>query len=97
MERNGDAEEAIRPRGPVLWRWAAAVLAVAIGACARARRGRRQRALRVVGLRTEYKENPLGIDARKPRLSWQLVVRGRGVRQSAYEIRVARSDAASGR
>ena len=26
-------------------------------------------------LRTEYAENPLGIDARKPRLSWQLQVR----------------------
>ena len=45
-------------------------------------------------LRTEYKENPLGIDARKPRLSWQLVSSGRGVRQSAYEIRVARTEAA---
>jgi len=45
-------------------------------------------------LRTEYKENPLGIDARKPRLSWQLVSSARGVRQSAYEIRVARTEAA---
>ena len=45
-------------------------------------------------MRTEYKENPLGIDARKPRLSWQLVSSGRGVRQSAYEIRVARTEAA---
>ena len=50
--------------------------------------------LRLVALRTEYKENPLGIDARKPRLSWQLASAGRGVRQSAYEIRVARSEAA---
>jgi len=50
--------------------------------------------LRLVALRTEYKENPLGIDARKPRLSWQLAASGRGVRQSAYEIRVARSEAA---
>ena len=50
--------------------------------------------LRLVALRTEYKENPLGIDARKPRLSWQLASSGRGVRQSAYEIRVARSEVA---
>ena len=50
--------------------------------------------LRVFNLRTEYKENPLGIDARKPRLSWQLASSGRGVRQSAYEIKVARSEAA---
>jgi alpha-L-rhamnosidase len=48
--------------------------------------------LRVVGLRTEYKENPLGIDARKPRLSWRIEAQGRGVVQSAYEIRVARSE-----
>ena len=27
--------------------------------------------LDVIALRTEYKENPLGIDIRKPRLSWQ--------------------------
>ena len=26
--------------------------------------------LDVIALRTEYKENPLGIDIRKPRLSW---------------------------
>ena len=51
-------------------------------------------ALAVDRLRTEYKENPLGIDARKPRLSWQLRSEGRGVRQSAYEVRVASSEAA---
>ena len=48
--------------------------------------------LTVDGLRTEYKENPLGIDARKPRLSWQLQSDGRGVTQSAYQVRVARSE-----
>jgi alpha-L-rhamnosidase len=48
----------------------------------------------VVGLRTEYRENPLGIDARKPRLSWQLRSDARGVSQSAYEIRVAATAAA---
>jgi alpha-L-rhamnosidase len=46
----------------------------------------------VVGLRTEYKENPLGVDARKPRVSWRIESEGRGVVQSAYEIRVARSE-----
>jgi alpha-L-rhamnosidase len=50
--------------------------------------------LGVSGLRTEYKENPLGIDAHKPRLSWVLVSSGRGVQQSAYELRVARTEAA---
>ncbi len=46
----------------------------------------------VVGLRTEYKENPLGIDALRPRLSWRLASEGRGVVQAAYEIRVARTE-----
>jgi alpha-L-rhamnosidase len=50
--------------------------------------------LRVTRLRTEYKENPLGIDSPKPRLRWQLQSGGRGVVQSAYEIRVAPSEAA---
>ena len=49
-------------------------------------------ALKVVGLRTEYKENPLGIDGRKPRLSWRLQSGVRGVTQSAYEVRVAGSE-----
>jgi alpha-L-rhamnosidase len=44
-------------------------------------------------LRTEYKENPLGIDARAPRFSWELVATARGVVQAAYEIRVATSEA----
>ena len=47
--------------------------------------------LRVVSLRTEYTENPVGIDVRQPRLSWQLQALGRGVVQSAYQVRVARS------
>ena len=48
-------------------------------------------ALRVEGLRTEYKENPLGIDGRAPRLSWRIAAKVRNVRQAAYHIRVARS------
>jgi alpha-L-rhamnosidase len=42
-------------------------------------------------LRTEYKVNPLGIDARQPRFSWELKSPERGVVQAAYEIRVAPS------
>jgi alpha-L-rhamnosidase len=45
----------------------------------------------VTDLRTEYKENPLGIDTPRPRLSWRLRSDRRGVVQSAYEIRVART------
>ncbi len=47
--------------------------------------------LRIVKLRTDSRQNPLGIDARTPHLSWQLESSARGVRQSAYQIRIARS------
>ncbi len=45
-------------------------------------------ALSIVKLRTEYLENPLGIDVRQPRLSWQIDSEVRDTRQSAYQIRV---------
>ncbi len=45
----------------------------------------------VTGLRCEYRENPLGVDARSPRLSWQLQSKERGQRQTAYHILVASS------
>ncbi|MDQ2921730.1 MAG: glycoside hydrolase family 78 protein, partial [Acidobacteriota bacterium] len=48
--------------------------------------------LAVVALRTEYKEKPLGIDVRKPRLSWQLQSDRRGTVQSAYQVQVARTE-----
>ncbi|UCG89394.1 MAG: glycoside hydrolase family 78 protein [Gemmatimonadota bacterium] len=44
-------------------------------------------------LRCEYKVDPLGIDVRQPRLSWQLTADGRGVVQAAYQVRVAESEA----
>ncbi len=44
-------------------------------------------------LRCEYKVDPLGIDVRHPRLSWQLLADGRGVVQTAYQIRVAEGEA----
>src|SRR5215471_3983901 len=43
----------------------------------------------VIRLRTEYKENPIGIDVRRPRFGWQIVSEERGVVQSAYQVRVA--------
>ena len=49
-------------------------------------------AVKVVALTTEYKTNPLGINAPHPRLSWKLEANGRGVVQSAYQIRVARNE-----
>jgi alpha-L-rhamnosidase len=43
-------------------------------------------------LRCEYKVDPLGIDVRQPRLSWQLTANERGVVQAAYQIHVAESE-----
>jgi alpha-L-rhamnosidase len=48
--------------------------------------------LEVLALRTEYRDNPLGIDVRKPRLSWQIQSDRRGILQSAYQIQVARTE-----
>jgi alpha-L-rhamnosidase len=47
--------------------------------------------LRAGALRTEYLENPIGIDVRIPRLSWKLYASGRGVMQSRYRVQVAAS------
>ncbi len=44
-------------------------------------------------LRCEYLSEPLGIDARTPRLSWELSAAGRGRAQRAYRVRVATSPA----
>ena len=49
--------------------------------------------LAVTNLRCEYKVDPLGIDVRKPRLSWELVSAEKGVMQTSYEVRVAASEA----
>jgi alpha-L-rhamnosidase len=51
----------------------------------------------VANLRCEYRENPVGIDATRPRLSWQIEVSGqrsedRGQKQTAYQILVASSE-----
>ena len=46
---------------------------------------------RPTDLRCEYRENPLGIDAKRPRLSWTLEASptARGIRQSACAVLVA--------
>jgi alpha-L-rhamnosidase len=43
----------------------------------------------VTQLKCEYKTNPLGIDAVRPRLSWQIRSAKQGVLQTAFQIRVA--------
>ncbi|HEX5322638.1 MAG TPA: glycoside hydrolase family 78 protein [Capsulimonadaceae bacterium] len=46
-----------------------------------------------IDLCCEYRQNPLGIDADKPRLSWKLATEGRAQRQTAYHILVASNEA----
>jgi alpha-L-rhamnosidase len=45
-------------------------------------------------LRCEYRHNPLGIGAERPRLSWTLTSEERGARQTAFRVQVAESRAA---
>ncbi|MEK5492027.1 glycoside hydrolase family 78 protein [Paenibacillus sp. FSL R7-0297] len=40
-------------------------------------------------LRVEYKDNPLGLDVRYPRISWQLSAYERDVMQQAYQLQAA--------
>jgi alpha-L-rhamnosidase len=51
-------------------------------------------ALQVLGLRTECRDNPFGVELQRPRLSWRLESGRLGSRQAAYRVRVARSQAA---
>lgn len=46
-------------------------------------------AFQTLGLRCEYKENPIGVDVAVPRLSWKLKSNQRNVLQTAYRILVA--------
>ncbi|MFI5131473.1 MAG: family 78 glycoside hydrolase catalytic domain [Chitinophagales bacterium] len=45
--------------------------------------------LAVTNLRCEYRQNPLGVDATKPRLSWELNSSQRNILQTAYRVLVA--------
>ena len=48
----------------------------------------------VTNLICEYQSNPLGIDVKSPRLSWQIHTDKQNLMQSAYEIRVVESSGA---
>ena len=48
--------------------------------------------LRVVDLKTEYAEDPLGIDADRPRFGWKLRSNRHGMLQSAYRVVVSSSE-----
>ncbi|OKP99100.1 glycoside hydrolase family 78 protein [Paenibacillus sp. P46E] len=45
--------------------------------------------LKVQKLRVEYKENPVGLDVRHPRISWQLQSEERNVMQQSYDIQIS--------
>ncbi len=70
---------------------AAVVLAALISGGPPATAAPREKAPSLAGLRCEYKVDPLGIDAARPRLSWQLRSDARGVVQSAYQVQVTRN------
>ena len=55
-----------------------------------------QARLEVHELRTEYLTEPLGIDALRPRFSWQLTASARNTLQTAYQLQVGRSAAQVG-
>ncbi|MFZ6028524.1 MAG: family 78 glycoside hydrolase catalytic domain [Chloroflexota bacterium] len=48
--------------------------------------------MKIVHLRCEYAENPLGVGVLRPRLSWQLASDIPGARQSAYQIQASSDD-----
>jgi len=49
--------------------------------------------LSVANLRCESRNNPLGVDASQPKLSWQLQSKQQNVLQTAYRILVADDEA----
>ena len=42
--------------------------------------------MRIVNLRCEYRDNPVGIDIQRPRMNWQIDSSRRGARQTAYQV-----------
>ena len=47
--------------------------------------------MQALGLRAECRDNPLGVEVQRPRLSWRLKSDRIGARQTAYRARVAAS------
>lgn len=48
--------------------------------------------LKVTDLRCEYQKNPVGIDVKKPRLSWKLESDRRNVKQHTYQIQLSKDE-----
>src|ERR1043166_7270020 len=72
--------------GGLAWRVSAALVVwvCCVAATAAARTS-------ITDLRCEYRQNPLGIDALKPRLSWVINSSERGQLQTAYQVLAASS------
>jgi alpha-L-rhamnosidase len=66
---------------------------VGAAAPAHAPRAARESPARAVALQVEHLGTPLGIDAARPRFSWQMADARRGARQTAYRLLVATSPA----
>ena len=45
--------------------------------------------MKATGLRCDFRENPLGIEDARPRLSWTVFSEARGATQSAFRIMAA--------
>jgi len=54
--------------------------------------GCKESSVTIANLKCEYLENPVGIDALNPRLSWQLISDQRGEKQTAYQLLVSGSE-----
>ena len=48
--------------------------------------------LKLYDFTIEYRENPIGLDAKAPRLSWKLSSDQKNVRQTSYRVMVRRDE-----
>lgn len=70
--------------------WLMVLIAVScVGCRSPLRTDRQESPVAVVDLGTEYRIEPLGLDAPRPRLSWRLASSRRGTLQTRYRIRIA--------
>jgi alpha-L-rhamnosidase len=51
-----------------------------------------KKTIQVTALRTEYLTSPLGIDNVHPRLSWKIISNDRNINQTAYQIKLAKTE-----
>ncbi len=47
---------------------------------------------KIVRLRCEYRDNPIGVQTDRPRFSWELETAKRGRRQAAYQVIVSENE-----